>query len=93
MYTVLYYLVYIYVYVYIGAINVFEMVDDLMPIRKKRRPSNSAKALDRVDDVDVMALRPGDWRKTPVRHPEYLNGWVVDYRTKPDTKRTVVWQV
>ena len=81
-------------YVYTtGKINVFEQVGDLMPIRKKGRPTKRAKALERVDDLDVMALRPGDWRKTPVRHPEYLNGWVVDYRTKPDTKRTVVWQV
>ena len=80
-------------YICIGKINVFEQVGDLMPIRKRGRPANRAKALDRVEDLDVMALRPGDWRKTPVRHPIYLNGWVVNYRTKPDTKRTVVWQV
>ena len=35
----------------------------------------------------------GDWKKSPIRHPEYLNGWVVNYRYKPDTARTVVWQV
>jgi hypothetical protein len=45
-----------------------------MPVRKRGRPSNKAKALERIDDIDVEALKPGDWKKTPIRHPEYRNG-------------------
>ena len=79
-------------YICLGMINVFELLGNLMPVRKKGRPCNAKKALEREDDLDVDALRPGDWKRTPLRHPEYLNGWVVDYRRKPDKRRTVVWQ-
>ena len=59
-----------------------------MPVRKRGRPKNCSRALEREDD-----LRPGDWRKSPIRHVDYGMGFVVDYRIKPDTKRTVVWRV
>ena len=77
----------------IGHINVHELVSGLMPVRKRGRPKNCSRALEREDDLDVLALRPGDWRKSPIRHVDYGMGFVVDYRIKPDTKRTVVWRV
>jgi hypothetical protein len=71
-----------------------------MPIRKRGRPCNSSRALERIDDLDVMALRPGDWRKTNIRTREHKNGVVTGYRTKPNKdnaprtkKKTVVWTV
>jgi hypothetical protein len=55
-----------------------------MAIRKRGRPTTSEMALERDRDleqeVDVKSIRPGAWRKTPIRHPEYLNGVVYSYR-------------
>ena len=55
-----------------------------MAVRKRGRPTEREKALERDRDLtDPKALRPAAWRKTPVRHPEYLNGIIYSYRVCP----------
>jgi hypothetical protein len=62
-----------------------------MPVRKRGRPTTREKALECDRDlVDAKSIRPGAWRKTPIRHPVYLTGLIYGYRVKPDT--TTVWQ-
>lgn len=76
----------------LGVINLKHMLGNLLPVRKRGRPTNAKKALQREDNLDVMSLRPGDWKKAAIRHPEYLNGFVIDWRKKPHTHK-IVWNV
>ena len=69
------------------------LTSSLMPVRKRGRPKNSEKALQRDANIDILAFRPGDWRKCPIRHPQYKTGIVRDFRVKPDKAKTVVWNV
>lgn len=82
----------VFVYHMLDVIDVMHLYGDLEPVRKRGRPRNF-NALQFDDNVEMLAMKPGDIRKTPVRHPEYLNGFVTDYRLKPDKTRTVVWTV
>jgi len=41
----------------------------------------------------VHTLAPGRWVKSHILHPEFGFGWVVNHRTKPDEKKTIVWSV
>jgi hypothetical protein len=85
------------VYHLLGHINVFAMMSGLNPVRKRGRPTCREKALEKDRDtqepLDVMSINPAKWRKQPVRHQEYLNGMVYNFRVKPDKKRTPVWKV
>ena len=82
------------VYHHLGVINIFNMMSGLMPVRKRGRPTTREKALERdIDELDVMNIRPAAWRKTNVRHPEYRNSVVYQYRVLPDENETVVWKV
>ena len=66
-----------------GDIDVKHMSSSIRPARKRGRPRNAAKALINDESIDVMALKPGNWKNTYVRHPQYLNGMCVDYRVVP----------
>jgi hypothetical protein len=85
----------IYKYKYLlGTIDVKHMSSSIMPVRNRGRPRNAAKALVNDESIDVMALRPGDWKNATVRHSEYLNGMCVDFRLEPNdkNKKIVRWQ-
>jgi hypothetical protein len=73
------------------VIDVHHLVSTLLPVRKAGRPTKRSKALERDENPDVMALCPGDMRKTCIRHETYLNGVVYDYRLKPN--KIMVWCV
>jgi hypothetical protein len=72
------------VYHFLGIINIFDMMSGLNPCRKRGRPTRSEKALEKDRDsqepLDVMSIKPGKWRKQPVRHQEYLNGMAYQAR-------------
>ena len=83
------------VYHTLGIINVIELVSSLMPIRKRGRPCNRTKALERIIvDLDVEAMKPADLNKQPVRHPQHLNGFVTNYRWGGESgdDSYVLWQ-
>jgi hypothetical protein len=68
-------------------------MSSLKPVRKRGRPTTREKALERDKGLllDKFDSRPGDFRKTPIRHPIHLNGMIYNFRMKPD--RTLVWNV
>ena len=71
------------------------MASTIRPASKRGRPrNNAARALINDESVDVMALRPGDWKNTYVRHAQYLNGMCVDYRVVPNHRNEKIlrWQ-
>lgn len=77
-----------------GRINVFDLLSSLRAVRKRGRPTTREKALERdmdADQLDQMDARPGYYKKTPIRHPVYLNGMIYNFRTKPNHE--VVWKV
>ena len=78
----------------LGDIDVKHMASTIRPARKRGRPRNAAKALINDESIDVMALKPGNWKNTYVRHPQYLNGMCVDYRVVPNHKneKLLRWQ-
>jgi hypothetical protein len=60
-----------------ARIDVFNLLSALMPTKKKGRPTNRGKALQRMEDDNfVTAVAPSSWRASDVRHPEFLNGVV-----------------
>jgi hypothetical protein len=83
------------VYHRIGIINVFDMVVNLAPVRKRGRPTTREKALEQ--DLDMDYVKPARWRKQIIRHPEYLTGHVYDTRTYENPNRdgsmVTVWKV
>ena len=82
------------IYHHLGLINVYNMMSALMPVRKRGRPTCREKALERdKDGLHEMSIRPATVRKTNIRHHEYRNGLVYQYRTLPDKKGTHVWKV
>jgi hypothetical protein len=64
------------VYHRIGIINVFDMVVNLAPMRKRGRPTTREKALEQ--DLDMDYVKPARWRKQAIRQPEYLTGHVYE---------------
>jgi hypothetical protein len=64
----------------LGHIDVFrEIVAHQPPTRKRGRSTNRSRALERDDNVDVLALKPGDWRKQHVFHDNFGVGTVLLY--------------
>jgi hypothetical protein len=83
-------------YHYLEVIDLFEMMSALQPVRKRGRPTTREKALERDRDLEegVKAVKPAQWRKQLIRHPEYLTGFVYDTRSYEKKNRTVtVWKV
>jgi len=68
------------------------MLKALMPVRKRGRPTNSELALEKDKDIDVMALQPGNWRKSKVYHPLHKHGMVYSWRNAGG-KNGIHWYV
>ena len=79
------------VYHLLGIININHLVSRIAPKKKAGRPTKRSKALEKDEAVDTKGMKPADWVKTMIRHPEYLTGYVTDYRLKPNG--VFVWSV
>jgi hypothetical protein len=75
----------------LGHIDVFREIAALQPARKRGRPTNRSRALERDDNMDVLALEPGDWRKQHVFHNTFGVGTVLSYHI--NQARVTVWTV
>ena len=64
-----------------------------MPVRKRGHPTlQEAALLQRDLTPEMLAMKPGVWKGQQIRHADCLNGWVQDFRHKPDDGR-VWWTV
>ena len=79
------------VYHLLGTININHLVSRIAPKKKAGRPTKRSKALEKNEAIDAKGMKLADWVKTMIRHPDYLTGYVTDYRLKPNG--IFVWSV
>ena len=72
------------VYHLLGIININHLVSRIAPKKKAGRPTKRSRALEKDEAIDAKGMKPADWVKTMIRHPEYFTGYVTDYRLKPN---------
>jgi hypothetical protein len=75
-----------------NRVNIWDLLSKLMATRKRGRPTNREKALERDKDIDVMSLRPQDWRGSSVYDPLHGHGKVFSYRPVPENGG-IVWNI
>jgi hypothetical protein len=87
------------IYHQMEAINVFDMMSTLAPVRKRGRPTTREKALEHDHDLErgIKHVKATAWLQQDIRHPVYKTGQVYDTRTyvKPDGSGELitVWNV
>ena len=79
------------VYHLLGITNINHLVSRIAPKKKAGRPTKRSRALEKDEAIDAKGMKPADWVKTMIRHPEYLTGYVTDYRLRPNG--IFVWSV
>jgi hypothetical protein len=79
------------VYHVLNAINIFSMLQKLMAVRKRGRPTNRELALERDKDIDPLSIRPQDWRGADVYDPHLGHGMVFSWRLIPESHGGAAW--